>query len=153
MPSAPLFPFGHGVSYTTFEYGPLKLESDTVEVSGELQVSLTVANTGNLRGTEIMQLYATDAAMGVTLPAQQLIGFARGELEPGASATVSFTVPLSVLAYIGLSGDLVMEPDPMEFSAGGNSSDLRAVANVNVTGTARIIPGEERAFLSVAKVG
>ena len=83
MPSTPLLP-GHGLSYTTFEYGPLKLASDTVDVSGEARVSLTVKNSGKRRGTEVVQLYAADTATGVTLPAQQLIGFARLDLEPGA---------------------------------------------------------------------
>ncbi len=64
MPSTPLFAFGHGLSYTTFEYGPLKLESDTVDVGGELRASLTVTNTGKRRGTEVVQLYAADTATG-----------------------------------------------------------------------------------------
>lgn len=72
---------------------------------------------------EVAQLYAADTATGVTLPAQQLVGFARLELEPGASKTVTFDVPMSVLAYTGVSGDLVMEPGPVELSAGGSSAD------------------------------
>jgi hypothetical protein len=153
MPSTPLFPFGHGLSYTTFEYGPLKLESDTVDVSGELRLSLTVTNTGKRRGTEVVQLYAADTATGVTLPAQQLVGFARLDLEPGASKTVSFVVPMSLLAYTGLSGELVMEPGTVEVSVGSSSSDIRSTANFTVTGNTRAIKGEDRAFLSVATVG
>jgi beta-glucosidase len=76
MPSTPLFAFGHGLSYTTFEYSALTLASDTVNASGEVRVSLTVTNSGKRRGTEIVQLYAADTATGVTLPAQQLMGFA-----------------------------------------------------------------------------
>jgi beta-glucosidase len=67
MPSTPLFAFGHGLSYTTFEYSPLKLESDTVDVGGELRLSLTVTNTGKRRGTEVVQLYAADTATGATV--------------------------------------------------------------------------------------
>ena len=153
MPSTPLLPFGHGLSYTTFEYGPLKLERENIDVNGEARLSLTVTNTGKRRGTEVVQLYAADTATGVTLPAQQLIGFARVDLEPGTSKTVSFVVPLSVLAYTGLSGELVMEPGPVEVSAGSSSSDLRSSAKFTVTGKTRAIKGEERAFLSVATVG
>jgi beta-xylosidase len=153
MPSTPLFPFGHGLSYTTFEYGPLELHSDTVDVDGEAQVSLTVTNTGDRRGAEVVQLYAADAATGVTLPAQQLIGFARLDLEPGESQSVSFAVPMSLLAYTGISGELVMEPGPVEVSAGSSSSDIRSRATFTVTGDTRVISGEERAFLSVAMVG
>ena len=153
MPSTPLFPFGHGLSYTTFEYAPLKLESDKVDVSGELRASLTVKNTGKRRGTEVVQLYAADTATGVTLPAQQLIGFARIDLEPGKSKTVNFVVPLSVLAYTGISGETVMEPGPIEVIAGSSSSDIRSTAKFHVTGKTQTIKGEDRAFLSVATVG
>ena len=96
---------------------------------------------------------AADTATGVTLPAQQLIGFARVDLEPGASKTVSFVVPMSLLAYTGLSGDLVMEPGPVEVSAGSSSSDIRSSAKFTVAGKTRPIRGEDRAFLSVATVG
>jgi beta-glucosidase len=152
MPSMPLFAFGHGLSYTTFDYSPLQLASDTVDVSGELRLSLTVTNTGQRRGTEVVQLYAADTATGVTLPAQQLIGFARLDLEPGASKTVAFVVPMSLLAYTGISGELVMEPGPVEVSAGSSSSDIRSSAQFTVTGQRRAISGEDRAFLSVATV-
>jgi beta-glucosidase len=153
MPSTPLFAFGHGLSYTTFQYSPLRLASDTVDVNGELRLSLTITNTGTRRGTEVVQLYAADTATGVTLPAQQLVGFARLDLDLGASKTVSFVVPMSLLTYTGISGALVMEPGPVEVSAGSSSSDIRSSAKFTVTGQTRTIRGEDRAFLSVATVG
>ena len=153
MPSTPLFPFGHGLSYTTFDYSPLHLDGETVDVGGEARMSLAVINTGQRRGVEVVQLYAADTATGVTLPAQQLIGFARVDLEPGASATITFVVPISLLAYTGVSGDLVMEPGPVEVSVGSSSNDIRSNATFTVTGTSRIFKGEDRAFLSVATVG
>ena len=153
MPSTPLFPFGHGLGYTTFEYGPLTLENDTVDVHGEARISLTITNTGARRGTEVVQLYAADTATGVALPAQQLVGFARGDLEPGASRIVSFVLPTSVLAYTGISGDVVIEPGPVDVSAGSSSGDLRSTATFTITGQTRVIDGEERAFLSTATVG
>jgi beta-xylosidase len=88
----------------------------------------------------------------VTLPAQQLIGFARLDLEPGALKTVAFTVPMSLLAYTGLSGDLVMEPGPVDVSAGSSSNDIRSRATFTVIGQKRSIRGEDRTFLSVATV-
>jgi beta-glucosidase len=153
MPSTQLFPFGHGLSYTTFDYSPLKLESDSADVSGEIRASVTITNSGRVQGTEVVQLYAADTATCITLPAQQLIGFARVDLEPGKSKTVNFAVPLSVLAYTGISGELVMEPGPIEVSAGSSSSDIRSTAMVNVTGKTQTIKGEDRTFLSVATVG
>jgi beta-xylosidase len=153
MPSTPLFPFGHGLSYTSFDHSPLKLASDTIDVGGELRASLTVTNTGGRRGTEVVQLYAADTATGVTLPAQQLIGFARVDLEPGASKTVTFAVPMSLLAYTGSSGELIMEPGPVELNAGSSSDDIRASATFTITGQTRTINGKDRAFLSAATVG
>lgn len=153
LPSTPLFAFGHGLSYTTFEYSPLTLGSHEIDVAGDLSVSLTITNTGTRRGTEVVQLYAADTATGVTLPMQQLIGFARVDLEPTASETVTFEAPLSVLAYTGLSGELVIEPGPVEVSAGSSSSDIRSTAQFTITGDARTIDGDERAFFSVATVG
>jgi beta-glucosidase len=134
MPSTPLFAFGHGLSYTTFRYGPLKLESDTVDVGGELRLSITVTNTGKRRGTEVVQLYVSDTATGVTLPAQQLFGFARLDLESGASKKVSFVIPMSLLGYTGISGNFVIEPGQMEVAAGSSSNDLRSGAKFTVTG-------------------
>jgi beta-glucosidase len=152
MPSTPLFPFGHGLSYTTFEYSPLELERDTVDVNGELRASLAITNKGKRRGTEVVQLYAADTATGVTVPAQQLVGFVRVDLEPGASKTVTFKVPMSLLAYTGLAGDLVMEPGPVEVSAGSSSNDIRSTAKFIVMGKSRSIKDEERAFLTEATV-
>jgi beta-xylosidase len=152
MPSTPLFAFGHGLSYTTFKYGPLNLESDSVDVNGELRVSLTVTNTGERSGTEVVQLYAADTATGLTLPAQQLVGFARVDLDPGLAKAVTFVMPISLLAYTGFSGDLVIEPGPVEMSAGSSSSDIRSRATVMITGETRTVAGEDRAFLSTATV-
>jgi beta-xylosidase len=129
------------------------LESDTVDVGGELQLSLTVTNTGKRRGTEVVQLYVADTATGVTLPAQQLVGFARLVLEPGASKEVNFVVPMSLLGYTGISGELVMEPGPVEVSAGSSSNDIRSSAKFTVTGNTRPINGQYRSFLSIVTIG
>jgi beta-glucosidase len=153
MPSTPLFPFGYGLSYTTFQYGPLSLERESVDVTGEARVSLTITNTGDRRGTEVVQLYAADTATGVTLPAQRLIGFARVDLDSRESKTVEFVVPMSLLGYTGLSGDFIIEPGPVEVSAGSSSSDIRSRTTFGVTGKTHSISGEERAFLSVVTVG
>jgi beta-glucosidase len=152
MPSTPLFPFGHGLSYTTFHYGPLQLASDNVDVTGEARVSLTVTNTGDRAGTEVVQLYAADTATGVTLPAQQLVGFARVDIEPGAAKAVEFVVTISLLAYTGINGEVVMEPGPVELSAGSSSDDIRSTATLTVTGETRTFTGDERAFLSAATI-
>lgn len=121
-------------------------------MGGEARVTLTLTNTGKRRGTEVVQLYAADTATSVTLPAQQLIGFTRVDLEPGASKTLSFIVPMSILAYTGVAGELVMEPGPVELSAGSSSDNIRTRAKLTVTGKTRAIRSEDRAFLSVTTV-
>jgi hypothetical protein len=80
MPSTPLFAFGHGLSYTTFDYGPLKLDTDSIDVGGEIRASVQIGNSGSRDGTEIVQLYAADTPTGVTLSAQQLVGFVDAEV-------------------------------------------------------------------------
>jgi beta-glucosidase len=74
MPSTPLFAFGHGLSCTTFEYSPLKLASDSIDVSGDARVTLTITNTGKRRGSEVVQLYAADTATGLTVPRSSSMG-------------------------------------------------------------------------------
>ncbi|MGE2719274.1 glycoside hydrolase family 3 N-terminal domain-containing protein [Mycolicibacterium celeriflavum] len=153
MSATPLFAFGHGLSYTTFTYGRLELACDTVDAGGAVTAAVVVTNSGRRRGTEVVQLYAADTATGVTLPAQQLVGFARVDLEPGASRSVTFTLPMSVLAYTGVSGDLVMEPGPVELCVGTSSADIRARATVTVSGETHTFRGDERAFFSSVAVG
>jgi beta-xylosidase len=118
-----------------------------------LRASLTVTNAGKQRGTEVVQLYASDTATSVTLPAQQLIGFARVDLAPGESKSVVFMAPLSLLGYTGRTGEFVIEPGPVELSAGSSSSDIRSSAKFDIIGKTRVISSEERVFLSLAKVG
>jgi beta-xylosidase len=115
--------------------------------------SITVTNTGKRRGIEVVQLYVADSATGVTLPAQQLIGFARIDLEPGASNNVGFVIPMSLLGYTGISGSLVIEPGPVEVSAGSSSNDIRSTAKFTITGKMSSISGEHHTFLSVTKIG
>lgn len=153
MAATPLFGFGHGLSYTTFAYGPLQLASTSVDVGGAVTASVVITNSGQRRGSDVVQLYAADTATGVTLPAQQLVGFARVDLDPGASKPATFTLPMSVLAYTGISGELVMEPGPVELSVGPSSTDIRARATFIVTGETRTFRGDERAFFSSVAVG
>jgi beta-glucosidase len=84
----------------------------------------------------------------VTLPAQQLVGFARVDLDTGQSKTVAF----SVLAYTGSTGEVMIEPGPIELSAGSSCDDIRSTATFTVTGDTRVINGDQPAFLSTAEV-
>jgi beta-glucosidase len=121
-PNAPLFPFGYGLSYTTFSYRDLAVETPVVDPSGELVVSAVVENTGGRAGVEVVQLYVRDLVGSVTRPVKQLKGFQRVELEPGRSATVRFTIPAAELGFHGLDLRYVVEPGAFAVWVGPDSA-------------------------------
>jgi len=149
LPATPLFAFGHGLSYTTFAYGDLTLDCATVPVDGSVTVSVPITNTGGREGDEVVQLYFHDTATGVTRPAQELVGFTRIHLAPGASTTVDFTVRMSQLGYLGVDGEFVLEPGPIDVSVGAASDDIRARNRFEVTGDTIDLRGR-RSYLSHA---
>ncbi|MEX5635403.1 glycoside hydrolase family 3 N-terminal domain-containing protein [Parafrankia sp. FMc2] len=151
MPSTPLFAFGHGLSYTTFDYADLEISPADVSTDGTVTVGLTVRNTGERPGDEVVQLYFADRATGVTRPAQELVGFTRLGLDPGAAAAVEFTVPMSQLGYVGLDGRFVLEPGPVQVLVGGGSDDIRLRGAFEITGDPVVLDGR-RSYLSQAAV-
>ncbi|WP_292826707.1 glycoside hydrolase family 3 N-terminal domain-containing protein [Microbacterium sp.] len=152
MPATPLFAFGHGLSYTTFEYGDISLSDSTVEGTGSVDVRIRVSNTGTVAGDEVVQLYFSDTATGLVRPAQELVGFRRISLAPGASSTVTFTVRMDQLGYLGLDGSTyIIEPGPIDVLIGSASDDIRAQATFDVVGPT-VQLGRSRSFLSVSHV-
>lgn len=152
LPATPLFPFGHGLSYTSFSYGDVTLSNATVDSTGVVEVSIRVENTGPVTGDEVVQLYFSDTATLLTRPAHELVGFRRITLDPGASTTVTFTVTMDQLAYLDVAGTTyILEPGPIDVLVGASSEDIRAMATLDVTGeTARF--GRSRSFLSASRV-
>jgi len=131
-PVAPLFAFGHGLSYTSFAYGDLRIDAGDTEQP--LRVSVEIANAGPRNGEEVVQLYARDVVASVARPERQLIGFARVALEPGASRTVHFDVHPSRLAFYDEELRRVVEPGEFRFEAGASSDDIRCTAAVTLDG-------------------
>jgi beta-glucosidase len=129
-----LYPFGHGLAYTTFEYRALDVPSTEVPTDGCLPVTVELANTGDRAGDEVVQLYAKVWGRGVTRPVRELVGFARVALEPGETKQVTFDLDLAILAYHDLDLRLVMTPGPVELMAGGSSADLPVAASLTLTG-------------------
>ncbi|WP_433619838.1 glycoside hydrolase family 3 N-terminal domain-containing protein [Paenibacillus cellulositrophicus] len=125
-PNDPLFPFGYGLSYTTFEYGELKLTGNEITANQPLQVSVNVTNTGDRAGIETVQLYIRDVAGEVVRPMRELKGFVRLELAPGESADAVFTITEEQLRYH--HSDLTQASDPGTFQVfvGPNSRDTLA---------------------------
>ena len=126
------FPFGHGLSYTTFEYSNAKASKSTMKADGKITVSVQVKNTGDRPGAEVVQLYIADPQASVDRPAKELKGFEKVWLNPGETKKVSFTIDASALSYYDMSRS-AWYAEPGEFQAllGSTSSDIRA----NVTFT------------------
>ncbi|HVF67055.1 MAG TPA: glycoside hydrolase family 3 N-terminal domain-containing protein [Pyrinomonadaceae bacterium] len=117
----PLFPFGFGLSYTTFEYSNLKVAPARIGPGGRAQVTVTVTNTGRRAGEEVVQLYVRDVVSSVTRPVRELKDFARVSLAPGESKTVSFTVTPDKLAFYNLNMERAVEPGAFDIMVGTSS--------------------------------
>jgi len=124
-PNTALYPFGHGLSYTTFEYSDIQLSADTVAMDGELEVSVTVTNTGERFGAEVVQLYIRDLVASTTRPVKELKGFRKIELSPGNSQEVTFTLKAEDLAFYNRNGAWTAEPGAFKLFIGGNSRDVQ----------------------------
>ena len=120
----PLFPFGWGLSYTTFKYSNLRLAQDAIGPQGQTKVSVDVTNTGAIRGDEVAQLYIHQSVSSVTRAVKELRGFHRVSLNPGETKTVEFTLGPNELSYLNRDMKRVVEPGTFEVMAGGNSVDL-----------------------------
>src|SRR5207302_7738543 len=131
-PSSPLFPFGHGLSYTTFAYGDLTVTAGSTVTP--ITVRVTVTNTGERAGDEVVQLYVTDEVASVVRPKRALIGFARVPMASKESATVTFTVHPSRLAFYDTEMRFVCEPGDFTFAVGASWADIRARATIVLGG-------------------
>ncbi|MDQ8204142.1 beta-glucosidase BglX [Pelagicoccus sp. SDUM812003] len=120
----PLYPFGYGLSYTTFEYSDLRLSSDQLGPGDTLTVSVELANTGQRPGAEVVQLYLRDLAASITRPVKELKGFKKISLKPGQRKTVSFTLSEDDLKFYNSQLEHVTEPGEHHVFVGGNSVDL-----------------------------
>ena len=152
-PVSPLWPFGHGLSYTTFALTGLRLEAAEVPTEdGELAVSVEVANTGERPGDEVVQLYARDEDATVARPVLALCGFRRVSLAPGERRRVTFRMPVELLAYTGADYRRVVEPGRVRLFVGRSSTDLPLVAEVTLVGPTVVLPARDR-FVTATSTG
>ena len=124
---SPLYPFGFGLSYSTFEFGPPTLSETTTNIGGTTQVSVKVTNTGDRAGAEVVQVYVRDLVSSVTRPVKELKAFQRVWLEPGESRTVSLAIGPEQLAFWNIDKQFVVEPGDFEIMVGPDSVDLQTV--------------------------
>jgi beta-glucosidase len=137
-PSAPVWGFGHGRSYTTFEISDLTLSETSVRAGGVVVIGCGVKNTGDHSGDEVVQLFVRDVVGSVTRPVRQLAGFHRVSLDPGESCRVEFEFDTSQLAFLDRNFELVVEEGDIEVMVGRSSTDLPLRANLELTQSLRL---------------
>ena len=125
--TTPLWPFGYGLSYTTFKYAAPRVDAARIAASGHTSVSVDVTNSGTRAGDEVVQLYVHDRVSRVTRPVMELRGFQRVSLKPGETRTVRFDVTPQTLGYYGPGNKWVVEPGAFDLMTGGSSAQLQSV--------------------------
>jgi beta-glucosidase len=124
---APLFPFGYGLSYTSFAFSTPRLEPACISTTGSTVLAVDVTNTGERAGDEVVQLYIRDQVSSLTRPVQELKGFERITLEPGETRTVTFAITPEMLAFLNIDMQKVVEPGLFDVMVGSSSADVQTV--------------------------
>ena len=119
----PLYPFGYGLSYTTFAYSGLQLSSSELKTGSEIKVNVTVTNSGKRAGEEVVQLYLRDMVGSIARPVKELKGFEKIMLQPGEQKNVSFTLTAKELEFYGADGRWKAEPGEFKIWVGPNSAE------------------------------
>ena len=152
LDSTPSFPFGHGLSYTSFAYSALTLDADEVPTDGELTIAATVTNVGDRAGDEVVQLYLHDVRAQVTRPLRQLAGFARVTLAAGESRRVTFLLHADRTAFTGIDLRRIVEPGEIDVFVGRSVADTPLTGRFTLTGPLRAV-GHDRVLTTPVTVG
>ncbi|MFI0539456.1 glycoside hydrolase family 3 N-terminal domain-containing protein [Streptomyces sp. WSLK1-3] len=144
----PAFAFGHGLSYTRFDWAELTVDVSEAPTDGAFSLSFTVRNTGARPGTEVVQLYLHDPVASVVQPVQRLVGYTRVALEPGEARRVRVTVPADLASFTGRDGRRLVEPGKLELRLAASSADPRLTATVTLTGSVRQVDHTRRLHAS-----
>lgn len=145
----PAFGFGHGLTYTEFEWSDLVVEHGRASTEGEFALSWTVRNTGAREGTEVVQVYLNDPVASVVQPVQRLIGYVRLDLRPGQAASVRARVPADLASFTGRDGHRIVEPGDLELRLSASSTDPRLTARVTLTGPVRTVDHTRRLHMDL----
>ncbi len=135
----PLFPFGHGLSYSKFEYEDLRIEKQEAHAGELVDISLKVSNTSNIDGEEVVQLYCRDLFASIPRPVKELKGFSRIALSPGETKTITFRLPVDLLAFYDNDLNLVVEPGKIQIMVGSSSEDIRLFDEFQIIGDEKTI--------------
>jgi beta-glucosidase len=133
-PVSPLYPFGYGLSYTTFELSDLQIGATSANAGETVDIRVTVTNTGNRAGDEVVQLYTHQEVWGITRPVKELKGFQRVHLQPGQSKAITFHLPVNLLAFLNRDDALVVAPGKVDVLIGHSSADLPLTGHFTISG-------------------
>lgn len=147
----PLYPFGHGISYTSFDYSEPRVSEEAIGLDGTVEYSLTVTNTGERAGAEVVQMYASDPVAEVVQPLKRLIGFEKIELGAGESARVTFTISADMFSFTGIDMQRIVESGQILLSAGRSSEDRLEPTSIMLEPGRRIV-GEGRTLVVPVRV-
>ena len=152
----PLFPFGHGLSYTKFAWRDVRVDGAPADgqparipTDGAVTVSVEISNVGERAGAEVVQLYLHDPVAQVTRPVIRLTGYARVRLDPGAARRVEFHVPADLSSFTGRDGQRVVEPGDLELRLSASSADHRHTVAVRLVGDLRLVGHDRRLVAEV----
>jgi beta-glucosidase len=146
----PLWPFGHGLSYTRFALHGPELDRTALGLDDEVAIAVEVENVGERAGDEVVQLYVRDEEASVTRPVKELRGFRRVHLAPGERRRVTFRLAAEQLAFTGLDGRLVLEPGRVRVMVGTSSADLPCQAELELTGEPAVLARRSRYLTEVS---
>ena len=140
----PLFPFGHGLSYSRFEYSDLQISAPQIEADGSVEISATVTNASERDGKEVVQLYLSDPVASVVRPLKRLVGFTKLGLAAGESARVTFHLHADRTSFTGPDLQRIVEPGEFRVRLGASSEDTTLEGSFRITGQVRTIAGGEQ---------
>lgn len=138
--STPLYAFGHGLTYTKFEYSNFELSTTEVDVNGDFEAQVTVMNVGTFFGKELVQLYFEDPVAEIARPVIQLLGFAKIALQPGEERTIKFKIHSDRFAYTGAEYKKIVDPGELLISVGASRTNLFLSKKIRLTGSTRNVP-------------
>ena len=149
--SSALYPFGHGLSYSTFEYSGIAVDKSQAKAGETVEVSFMLTNTSERRGDEVVQLYIRDSVASLTRPVKELKGFKRVSLDAGQSVRVNFDLAVNQLGFYNHDMKYVIEPGQIQLMVGSSSADIRLNSEFAIVGEVQDV-GKTKAFFSTARI-